>query len=134
MATASHGADRRPNWSTEMIPETLPTFAELTALSFELALLRRNASKLYRPRANRQKTLRIWYLTLKPALIELVGWRCEDRQSVLCTSFAYDVAYNEILRALDGKGCPWMVERSKANLERRQAERLHDELAARGLV
>lgn len=41
---------------------------------------------------------RVWYVTLKPQLVQLVGWHAERPE--LRTSHAYDLAYDTIYEAL----------------------------------
>jgi hypothetical protein len=43
---------------------------------------------------------RVWYGRLKPQLLRLVGWERPDRDPVLGSSDAYDIAYDEIYQAL----------------------------------
>jgi hypothetical protein len=48
----------------------------------------------------------VWYVRLKPRLLWLVGWQRPDRDPVLGSADAYDVAYDTIYDALpDCKDC-----------------------------
>ena len=84
----------------------VPTWEELVMLEPRLQLLLEEAQSWRHRRGPGYRWLLIWeghpgYRGLKPRLSRLVGWfRHDDGDAILCTSAAYDVAYDRVCRAL----------------------------------
>lgn len=62
-------------------------------------------NELYESAKNEKQTPgycanRVWFTTLKPKLLALVGWDREEDHNQLCTDEAYDIAYETIYEAL----------------------------------
>jgi hypothetical protein len=83
------------------------TFDELCALEPGLRLLYEEARAQRRKRRGPHYCANAtWYVLFKPRLSRLVGWERPDRDPVLGSSEAYDLAYHTVYEALpDCKDC-----------------------------
>jgi hypothetical protein len=90
-----------------------PTFAQLVALEPRLAdlLARAKEFRRGRKRISYEAVLEEWYgrrdvqwdRGLRGAVVHLVGFMRKDGDPILHTAAAYDVAYDTIFDALDGR-------------------------------
>lgn len=85
------------------------TWEDLVKREPRLGALLREARAVTPPREPNWDVDRVWYMQLKPRLLELVGWFAKSDDPVLHTCDAYDVAYHRIYDALpDCRACGCM--------------------------
>ncbi len=79
------------------------TFTQVCEVEPALWGLLREAREIYRNKPRHLNTDKVWYNTMKPKLVELVGIRANGF-GMITSSDAYDVTYSEIYNALKGRG------------------------------